>query len=194
MALAATLWSLEADRTLRLENYASFLSHTPPVEDLTLVEPSSWSCVHGVDRWRRECGCKMAPHLESQQAWRGVLRAALEELAGELHALYRLDGGRLLRSDPETGPNCGRQVAPLEQRRGVLAQRAGQDLETLLDGIGVRQHHPDLVTYAADTAGRHREIVDSRPAPQRAHRQARLCGQVRERLEHLLRLHAQAPP
>lgn len=97
MALAATLWGLEADRTLRLENYASFLSHTPPVECLTIVEPSSWSCVHGVDRWRRECGCKMAPHLESQQAWRAVLRAALDELAAELHALYRLDGGRLLR-------------------------------------------------------------------------------------------------
>jgi alpha-amylase/alpha-mannosidase (GH57 family) len=131
MALAATLWGLEGNRALRLENYASFLGHTPPVEDVTLVEPSSWSCVHGVDRWRRECGCKMAPQLESQQAWRGVLREALDELAEELHALYRLDGGRLLRDVWEARDEYGATLDAGEERlRRFVHAHAARTLTT----------------------------------------------------------------
>ena len=58
---------LETDPGVKLENFASFLAHSPPQEDVTLVEPSSWSCAHGVDRWRRDCGCKMDPSRPSQQ-------------------------------------------------------------------------------------------------------------------------------
>ncbi|MEX2466189.1 MAG: alpha-amylase/4-alpha-glucanotransferase domain-containing protein [Gemmatimonadota bacterium] len=88
MALAATLVGLERRAAVRLESYASFLGRNPPEEEVVLVEPSSWSCVHGVERWRSDCGCKVAPHEESQQAWRSVLRDALDELAAAIHARY----------------------------------------------------------------------------------------------------------
>ncbi len=99
MALAATLTGLEAGGRVRLEGYAAFLSRSEPTEDVVLVEPSSWSCAHGVDRWRAECGCKMAPHQKTQQAWRPVLRDALDELAADLHALYESEAARFF-DDP----------------------------------------------------------------------------------------------
>lgn len=88
LALAATLSGLELGPGVRLESYAAFLDRNPPEEEVVLVEPSSWSCVHGVERWRGDCGCKAAPHETSQQAWRAVLRDALDELAEAVHTLY----------------------------------------------------------------------------------------------------------
>jgi alpha-amylase/alpha-mannosidase (GH57 family) len=94
LALAATLSGLETRREVRLENFASFLSRHSPVDEVKLVEPSSWSCAHGVERWRSECGCKMAPQVESSQAWRAVLRDVLDDLADEIHARYEREAGR----------------------------------------------------------------------------------------------------
>src|SRR5690606_15454504 len=43
-------------RGLRLTNYGAFLADSPPTHLARLVEPSSWSCAHGVERWRSDCG------------------------------------------------------------------------------------------------------------------------------------------
>ena len=86
MALAATVGALNRHRDLRIENYASFLARHPPAHDIKLVTPSSWSCSHGVERWRSDCGCRMT--AGTTQAWRGPLRAALEWLSEELDSLY----------------------------------------------------------------------------------------------------------
>lgn len=99
MALAATLDAVEAHPGLRLENFASFLARHPPREELAVVAPSAWSCSHGVDRWRLDCGCKDDPSRPTSQAWRAVLRAALSELADALHARFD-EEGRALLADP----------------------------------------------------------------------------------------------
>jgi alpha-amylase/alpha-mannosidase (GH57 family) len=99
MALAAAVLSIRARPQVRLENFASFLARSPAVEETTVVEPSSWSCVHGVERWRSECGCRLDPSKPTQQKWRTVLRDSLDELAGDLHALYEKEAGALL-GDP----------------------------------------------------------------------------------------------
>jgi alpha-amylase/alpha-mannosidase (GH57 family) len=100
---AATLERLLADLAtrpdVRVENCAAWLARESPQGTLRLVAPSSWSCPHGVERWRAECGCRMAPERETQQRWRAPLRAALEWLAGELHTVFEREGGALLR-DP----------------------------------------------------------------------------------------------
>ncbi len=102
MALAATLQALRADPTARIDNFASFLARTPPVHPVTLVEPTSWSCMHGVERWRADCGCRLA--ADTSQAWRGPLRAALEWLAEELHAVFA-EEGRTYFADPWAARN-----------------------------------------------------------------------------------------
>ncbi len=99
MALAAVLSQLGGRADVRVENFASFLERHPAREPVTLVAPSSWSCPHGVERWRSDCGCKLAPERPTQQAWRGPLREGLEQLAARLHAVFERDGWELL-GDP----------------------------------------------------------------------------------------------
>jgi hypothetical protein len=71
-----------------LENYSSYLARHPVTQDLKLEAPSSWSCVHGVERWRSDCGCKMAFDQPSQQKWRTPLRDGLNALAQGIHGIY----------------------------------------------------------------------------------------------------------
>ncbi len=87
--LATVIRALRSRTDLRLENFASRLAAATELEEVTLIEPTSWSCAHGIERWRSDCGCKMAPEKTSQQAWRAPLREALEWLAGELDDHFR---------------------------------------------------------------------------------------------------------
>ncbi len=97
MALAATVDALAGIPDVRVENFASFLARHPPRHDVALVTPSSWSCSHGIERWRSDCGCRMRGG--TSQAWRGPLRAALEWLSEELDLIYDTEG-RTYFSDP----------------------------------------------------------------------------------------------
>jgi len=120
MALAAALLRLRANPDVRVENYASFLDHSPPAEEVTLVEPSSWSCSHGVDRWRTDCGCKMDPSRPTQQGWRGPLRSAMEGIADEIHERFTGEGTALL-GDPWEARNAyGRVVSGSESLEDFL--------------------------------------------------------------------------
>lgn len=56
-----------------------------PTGEAELVSPTSWSCPHGVERWRSNCGCRMDPH--TSQEWRGPLRLGLELLARGIDAV-----------------------------------------------------------------------------------------------------------
>ncbi len=84
MALARAVAKLRADPAVRLENYASVLARLPVQAEAQLVVPSSWSCPHGIERWRSNCGCRMTPG--TSQEWRRPLRAALDWLARMLDA------------------------------------------------------------------------------------------------------------
>src|SRR5207249_5011754 len=61
VALAWLLREFERRSGVRVENFAAFLARHPPRHDVALVAPTSWSCAHGVERWRADCGCRMAP-------------------------------------------------------------------------------------------------------------------------------------
>jgi alpha-amylase/alpha-mannosidase (GH57 family) len=99
VALAWLLDSLGRRADVRVENFAAFLARHPPEEELRLVAPTSWSCPHGVERWRADCGCRLAPERPTQQRWRAPLREALEWLAHELHARFEREGAELF-ADP----------------------------------------------------------------------------------------------
>ncbi len=80
MALAYVLaQGREGRDDLRLTNFASYIAANPPMERVLLHEPSSWSCVHGVERWRSNCGCTDGGHPDWNQQWRGPLRRALND-------------------------------------------------------------------------------------------------------------------
>ncbi|MFZ0395368.1 MAG: DUF3536 domain-containing protein [Terracidiphilus sp.] len=96
MALAYALRLLEEDKALKLTNYGSFLAQSPPEYECQIVDNTSWSCSHGVERWRSNCGCN-GGRAGWNQLWRAPLRQALDELRDALIPLTEREGSRLFR-------------------------------------------------------------------------------------------------
>jgi alpha-amylase/alpha-mannosidase (GH57 family) len=71
MALAQALQRVAATDGVRLTNYAEYLALHPPQHEARIIEGSSWSCAHGVERWRADCGCTNG-ETGGSQAWRGT--------------------------------------------------------------------------------------------------------------------------
>jgi alpha-amylase/alpha-mannosidase (GH57 family) len=129
MALARMLCEVGKRRGVVLANFAAVLAAHPPAAEVTLVAPSSWSCAHGVERWRADCGCRAAPERGWNQRWRAPLRHALDWLAGELHAVYEREAVPLL-GDPWSARDAyGAQLdGEGEPDRGFLASVAPRPL------------------------------------------------------------------
>ena len=97
MALAAAIAQIEADGFAVLTNYSAFLAKHPPAFEVQIRELTSWSCAHGVERWRSDCGCKTRP--DWHQRWRGPLREALDWLRDQIDAFYESRASAFLK-DP----------------------------------------------------------------------------------------------
>jgi alpha-amylase/alpha-mannosidase (GH57 family) len=96
MALAYALRLLEDDKSVKLTNYGSFLAQFPPENECQIVENTSWSCAHGVERWRSNCGCN-GGKAGWNQLWRTPLRQALDELRDALIPLTEREGSKLFK-------------------------------------------------------------------------------------------------
>ncbi|MBE0598023.1 MAG: DUF3536 domain-containing protein, partial [Desulfuromonadales bacterium] len=82
----------------RLTVYGEFLHKHPPLWEAEIWENTAWSCSHGVDRWRADCGCRSGGN-DWHQKWRAPVREAMDWLAAELALIYEREMGRLVR-DP----------------------------------------------------------------------------------------------
>ncbi len=98
-ALAYTLARGARERGLTLTNYGAFLERHPPTWEVEIQDGTAWSCPHGLDRWRDDCGCQTGGRTGWNQRWRRPLREALDHLRDELAALYEKEAAPLLR-DP----------------------------------------------------------------------------------------------
>ncbi|HTO97413.1 MAG TPA: DUF3536 domain-containing protein [Myxococcales bacterium] len=97
--LAATIRKLSQGGEVQLVNLAQALEMFPPQREAEIFEGSSWSCAHGLERWRADCGCATSGQPGWRQDWRAPLRDALDDLRDRLAALYAREAGELLR-DP----------------------------------------------------------------------------------------------
>jgi len=88
MALAYCLDEIESDRKASLTVYGEYLERYPPEYEVEIAENSSWSCAHGVERWRSDCGCHTGQHPGWTQAWRAPLREAMDWLRDQVIPIY----------------------------------------------------------------------------------------------------------
>ena len=84
MALAYALNYIESNGIARLTNYGEHLEKQPPTHEAEIIENTSWSCMHGIERWRSNCGCNSGGHSDWNQEWRAPLREALDWLRDQL--------------------------------------------------------------------------------------------------------------
>jgi alpha-amylase/alpha-mannosidase (GH57 family) len=104
LALAHALEVEARKEGLEVTNYGEYLEKHPPEFEVEISEGlegegSSWSCAHGVSRWRTDCGCHTGGESGWNQSWRAPLRAALDYLRDSL-ATHFEDLGRELFRDP----------------------------------------------------------------------------------------------
>ncbi len=104
MALAYALHQLRENGQVALTNYGEFLSRFPPVLEAEIHPNTSWSCAHGVERWRSDCGCATGGHHGWNQAWRAGLRRALDDLRDALAVVFEEQGAKLFQ-DPWAARN-----------------------------------------------------------------------------------------
>jgi len=63
MALAYCLHLIESQSLANITNYAEYLDKNPPTHQVEIFDNSSWSCIHGIERWRENCGCNTGRFL-----------------------------------------------------------------------------------------------------------------------------------
>lgn len=88
MALAVALGRIEREPGVRLSNYALYLAEHPPEHEVQISEDTAWSCAHGVERWRSDCGCCTGGEADWNQAWRAPLRDSLDGLSSDLARVF----------------------------------------------------------------------------------------------------------
>jgi|SRR5579875_554001 alpha-amylase/alpha-mannosidase (GH57 family) len=84
--LARALSLLAQRDDLELTNCGRVMSLGLEAGSFEIHGASAWSCQHGVERWRADCGCRLGG--DTSQHWRGPLREAMEFVKRHADALY----------------------------------------------------------------------------------------------------------
>jgi alpha-amylase/alpha-mannosidase (GH57 family) len=96
MALAYALEYIEERGLARITNYGEYLELHPPQHEVEIAERTAWSCSHGVERWRSDCGCNTGAGIGWNQQWRTPLRESLDWLRDEVCTLFEQEAASLL--------------------------------------------------------------------------------------------------
>src|SRR3989338_7922461 len=94
MALSYCLHYIESNNLAKITNYGEYLEKHPPTHVVEIIENSSWSCVHGVERWKDNCGCSTGKNPKWTQVWRKPLREAMDRLREEIISVYKSEASK----------------------------------------------------------------------------------------------------
>ncbi len=97
MSLSYCLYCIEANNLAKITVYGEYLEKHPPDYEVEIIENTSWSCVHGIERWRSNCGCSTG-HADWNQEWRVPLRQAMDILRDKLILFYEQEASKYLRN------------------------------------------------------------------------------------------------
>jgi hypothetical protein len=88
MALARAAQVLYNSPDVTLTNITAFLGNYSAKWECEIAERTSWSCAHGVERWRSDCGCHTGGEAWWNQSWRKPLRDALDKIRDAVDEIY----------------------------------------------------------------------------------------------------------
>lgn len=92
MALSYVLKIKAEDEGFKITNYGEYLDNYKSDYEADIKQASSWSCFHGVGRWKEDCGCSTGGHPGWNQKWRKPLREALDYLRDEFSKIFEAEG------------------------------------------------------------------------------------------------------
>jgi hypothetical protein len=137
MALAYALTAIEQSEDVCLTNYAEYLSLNPPEWVAEIQESTSWSCAHGVERWKSNCGCQSGMHPQWNQEWRAPLRQAMDYIRDIVSPLWEESAQQWLK-DPWSARNSYIDVIMNRAPDRVDAFLLDQQISPLSDTDAVR--------------------------------------------------------
>jgi len=136
MALAFALHYIETNGLAQITNYGEYLEKHPPTHEVEIIENTSWSCDHGIERWWSECGCNAGRNPKWNQAWRTPLRQAMDWLRDTLSPRYEEEGRQFLK-DP---------WAARDNYIEVILDRSPENVQEFLDRHCTRElNEPEKV-------------------------------------------------
>lgn len=100
MALSYVLKIKAEDEGFKITNYAEYLDKYESDYEVDIKQASSWSCFHGVRRWKEDCGCSTGGHPGWNQKWREPLRNALDYLRDGLAKVFEAEGPKYFNDNP----------------------------------------------------------------------------------------------
>ncbi|MGH9908314.1 MAG: DUF3536 domain-containing protein [Pyrinomonadaceae bacterium] len=142
----------------KLTNYGEFLDHHPAADEVEIDqgpygEGASWSCIHGVSRWTRDCGCHTGGEAGWNQAWRGPLRAALNFLRDSAAAQFEDLASALLVDPWQTRNDAIKLILDAGlSREEFLTSRASRALSTSEQARALmllEMQHNSLLTFTS---------------------------------------------
>jgi hypothetical protein len=124
MALSYIIEAAGPRHGFTMTNFGAYLAEHAPLFEVELKpgpnnEGTSWSCFHGVGRWKEDCGDSTGGLPGWNQKWRAPLRAGLNSLAEALAALYEHETRGFLRNPRQSRDDY---IQLIEDRRPAAAK------------------------------------------------------------------------
>lgn len=135
MALAYAISYIEKNELAKITNYGEFMEKHPPTHEAEILENTSWSCAHGIERWKSDCGCSSGRPGWNQQ-WRQPLRNALDYLRDDIAGPFEQKASELVH-DPWQARNDYIEVVNNRAARNVdlfLANHQNHELSEEEEG------------------------------------------------------------
>ena len=140
MALAYALNYIESNNLARLTNYGEYLERYPALHEVQIYDNTSWSCAHGIERWRDNCGCNSGGHFGWNQQWRAPLREACDWLRDNLAALFEEKAKGYLK-DPWSAR---------DDYIRIVVNRSAERIESFFTDHGLKDLHGNERTVVLD--------------------------------------------
>jgi len=138
MALAYCLHYIETNHLARITIYGEYLEQFPAAYEVEIKENTSWSCEHGIERWRSNCGCAYGRYPAGSQQWRGPLREAMDWLRDQLVPVYE---DRMAEYVPDPWELRNKYIC-------VVNDRSGENTESFIsNSAGTEPAYEQKVTF-----------------------------------------------